>query len=64
MCFEDKTMAFIYLRPMQREMSSGSFARKVVPTVGQQHSLYIHKQRHDWKRLFIVRPPNYFVKSE
>ena len=48
MGLEDETMTLIHLRPIQFEVFGRSFARKVVPTVGEQYAAYIYKQRRDW----------------
>ncbi len=46
---EDETMTLIHLRPIQFEVFGRSFARKVVPTVGEQYPANIHKQRRNWE---------------
>jgi hypothetical protein len=46
---EDETMTVIHLCPIQFEVFGRSFARKVVPTIGEQYPAYIYKQRRDWE---------------
>ena len=48
---EDETMTLIHLCPIQLEVFRRSFARKVIPTVGEQYATNIYKQRCDWKCL-------------
>jgi hypothetical protein len=51
---EDETMSLIHLRPIQLEVFGRSFTRKMVPTVGEQYSADIYKQRRYWKRFFFT----------
>ena len=63
---EDETVTLIHLRPIQLEVLGGTFACKVVPTVGEQYPAYINKQRRNWERLFHPSAISQicFVKSE
>jgi hypothetical protein len=56
-CLEDETMTLIHLYPIQFEVFGRSFARKVVPTVGEQDPANIYKQRRDWERLLHFSLP-------
>jgi len=47
--FEDQAMTLIHLCPIQFEVFGRSFARKMVPTIREQHPAYIHKQRRNWE---------------
>jgi hypothetical protein len=44
-------MTFVHLSPVQLEVFGCSFARKMVPTVGEQDPAYVHKQRRHWEML-------------
>ena len=41
MGLEDETMTLIHFHPIQLEVFGRSFARKVVPTIGEQYPAYI-----------------------
>jgi hypothetical protein len=46
---EDQTMTLIHLSPVQFEMFGRSIARKMFPSVGEQHPAYIYKQGFNWE---------------
>jgi hypothetical protein len=49
---EDQAMALVHLRPIQIEVLGRPFAGQMVPSIGEQDSADIHKERRDRNRSF------------